>query len=93
MGFFPKAWVFPGGHLEVDEGLDEGALREFFEETGIKVDVKKVSGSHLRTYSYNGTEINVTPFFAFESTTRFDNKNPARPGPPKVSHLVLFFKL
>ena len=35
MGFYPSAWVFPGGHLEVDEGLDEGALREFFEETGV----------------------------------------------------------
>ena len=35
MGFFPSAWVFPGGHIEVDEGLDEGALREFFEETGV----------------------------------------------------------
>ena len=28
---------FPGGHIEVDEGLDEGALREFHEETGVKV--------------------------------------------------------
>ena len=37
MKFFPRAWVFPGGHIEVDEGLDEGALREFFEETGVEV--------------------------------------------------------
>lgn len=35
MSFFPKAWVFPGGHLDADEGLDEGGLREFYEETGV----------------------------------------------------------
>lgn len=35
MRSFPKAWVFPGGHIEVDEGIDEGVLREFYEETGI----------------------------------------------------------
>ena len=40
MSFFPRAWVFPGGHIEVDEGLDEGSLREFFEEVG--VDVKTI---------------------------------------------------
>ena len=39
MGFFPKAWVFHGGHIEVDEGLDEGAIIEFHEETGIQVTI------------------------------------------------------
>lgn len=28
-------WVFPGGRVEQDEGLEEAALRETFEETGI----------------------------------------------------------
>ena len=37
MGSFPSAWVFPGGHLEVDEGLEEGSLREFFEEIGVEI--------------------------------------------------------
>jgi len=44
MSFFPKAWVFPGGHLEVNEGLDEGALREFYEESGIEIKVHRTVG-------------------------------------------------
>ena len=34
---FPSAWVYPGGNIEVGEGLDEGSLREFYEETGVKI--------------------------------------------------------
>ena len=54
MAFFPRAWVFPGGHIEVDEGLDEGSLREFFEETGVHIRTKKVKGQSNRVYSYAG---------------------------------------
>ena len=93
MGFFPRAWVFPGGHLEVDEGLDECALREFFEETGVKVTVHKRRGSAERTYSHAGQRVAVTPFFAFESTTRYDARDPKKPGPPRTSHLIVFFKV
>ena len=52
MGFFPSAWVFPGGHIEVDEGLDEGALREFFEETGVQVKTAILVDKEDRKYSY-----------------------------------------
>ena len=31
------AWTMPGGKLDFQEGLKEGAIREAFEETGIKV--------------------------------------------------------
>ena len=34
---FKHAWVFPGGHLEVGESLEEGALRELEEEAGISI--------------------------------------------------------
>ncbi len=28
---------FPGGHIEEDESLDEGLIREIYEETGLKL--------------------------------------------------------
>ena len=31
------AWSFPGGHLELNEGVEECAKREVFEETGARV--------------------------------------------------------
>jgi 8-oxo-dGTP pyrophosphatase MutT (NUDIX family) len=38
MRSFPRAWVPPGGHLEVGESLIHGALRELEEETGLVLD-------------------------------------------------------
>jgi ADP-ribose pyrophosphatase YjhB (NUDIX family) len=32
-----ELWNLPGGHLEEDETLHQGALREVFEETGLHV--------------------------------------------------------
>ena len=37
MNYFPSAWVFPGGHLEIGETLEEGVIREIVEETGIDI--------------------------------------------------------
>lgn len=36
---FPRAWVLPGGHLEAGETLEQGAIRELFEETGIEIEI------------------------------------------------------
>lgn len=37
--FHPKlhTWLPPGGHLEADETPENGAIREVFEETGLKI--------------------------------------------------------
>lgn len=32
------SWAFPGGHLEMNESIEECARREVFEETGISID-------------------------------------------------------
>jgi len=37
-------WVMPGGKLKFGETLDEAAVREFFEETGIKATCKAIKG-------------------------------------------------
>lgn len=72
---FPGAWVLPGGHLELDEDLEEGALRELREETGILI----VPGKEPGTYSYAGHDIGpLEAFYAFESAA----PNRAGEGPP-----------
>ena len=38
LGSFPGMWSIPGGKLEENETTQEGAKREFFEETNIKID-------------------------------------------------------
>lgn len=37
-----KKWSFPAGHLEKNETTEEGAKRETFEESGCKVELKKL---------------------------------------------------
>ena len=83
MAFWPSAWVYPGGHIEVGEGLDEGSLREFYEETGVKIVTEKIEGSAERKYTYANHQITVTPFYAFESQSAIDNTNPSQPKAPK----------
>ena len=43
MGSFKGTWVLPGGHIDPGESLEECALRELWEETGVKVDIETCS--------------------------------------------------
>jgi len=35
---FPNSWVLPGGHIEWEESLEIGVIRELREETGIDIE-------------------------------------------------------
>ena len=37
-------WEPPGGVLELDETFEEGVKREVFEETGVQIEVQRLSG-------------------------------------------------
>ena len=42
LGSFPGMWSIPGGKLEENETTQEGAKREFFEETAVDIDNKDI---------------------------------------------------
>jgi len=44
------AWTFPKGRVEEKENLEEAALREVEEETGIKAEIERYIGSVEYTY-------------------------------------------
>ena len=42
------SWAQPGGFLEVDETVNQGAIRETFEETGLLVEPGEIVGLYTR---------------------------------------------
>jgi 8-oxo-dGTP pyrophosphatase MutT (NUDIX family) len=44
-------WNIPGGYLDYNETVDECAVREVFEETGVKIDLNKYKLSLIGIYS------------------------------------------
>ncbi len=46
-GYMDGWYGLPGGHLEEDETLQEGAAREVLEEVGIKLNPKKLELFHI----------------------------------------------
>lgn len=47
--FVPSAWVFPGGAVDGDETMIAAAIRETFEETGIRLNGELVATSRWIT--------------------------------------------
>ena len=50
-----KTYELPGGHIKKDEPLMVGAAREFIEETGLPVSLKKVLFRKSNRIIYHGT--------------------------------------
>ena len=64
------AWVLPGGEVESDESLREGARRELHEESGIEVDYEGLAILGEVTFRSDGHETwGVLPVFEGRATT------------------------
>jgi len=46
-GYWQGQWIFPGGKLELGETLEHCARREFIEETGCDLTIKKEIGAYV----------------------------------------------
>ena len=59
-------FLFPGGGLEFGETLEDGAIRETFEETGIKVKINKLVHINEYIYKKDWAKRSITSFFLAE---------------------------
>jgi ADP-ribose pyrophosphatase YjhB (NUDIX family) len=46
------AWALPGGAMEIGESIEECAVREMFEETGLHVKIKRLVGVYSDPKNY-----------------------------------------
>lgn len=66
MRVFPRAWVLPGGHIDAGETLEQGVVREVFEETGIDILIEQVNKQSK--FTYQGQQVSLKPYFVYESS-------------------------
>jgi 8-oxo-dGTP pyrophosphatase MutT (NUDIX family) len=58
----PEHWLFPKGHVEDGETLEQTALREAEEEAGVRATV--IGRAGIMTFDYEGESIRVHYFLA-----------------------------
>jgi 8-oxo-dGTP diphosphatase len=56
-------YLFPGGGVEFGETIEEGAVRETFEETGFKVKIDKLIHINEFIYKEDWNKRSITVFF------------------------------
>ncbi|MGV8086493.1 MAG: NUDIX domain-containing protein [Candidatus Woesearchaeota archaeon] len=59
-------YLFPGGGVEFGETIEEGAIRETLEETGIKVSIKKLVHVNEYIFKSDWTKRSIAMFFLSE---------------------------
>lgn len=73
-----KTWAIPGGAMELGESTLETAKREFFEETGIKVEATRFLNvySNFEEIYPNGDKVQtIVMIYEFKALGNFDISN------------------
>jgi 8-oxo-dGTP pyrophosphatase MutT (NUDIX family) len=70
------AWTLPKGHLEVGEQLENCALREMTEETGLKVRLKGKAGQISYSYHRDGFLVHETVHYFLAEPLTFEEPSP-----------------
>ena len=58
-----NAYALPGGHIKVGETLENGLLREIMEETGARIDCKRLLWSEECFWEWNGRKTHNLSFY------------------------------
>ncbi len=59
----------PGGGIELDESIESALIREFEEETGISVGIKKLLAAEDNFFTFNGSDAHgILLFYEVEET-------------------------
>ncbi|MCB9596588.1 MAG: NUDIX hydrolase [Sandaracinaceae bacterium] len=61
---YAHAWCLPGGSVEGDETIEQTALRETEEETGLVVDLQGALGMHAVKLARRSMELHIHRFVA-----------------------------
>jgi ADP-ribose pyrophosphatase YjhB (NUDIX family) len=74
-------WVAPGGGLENGESPSEGAIREVFEETGVRIEPGVAVWRRTHTFEFQGRPLRQCETYFLVRVARFeprtDNLQPA----------------
>lgn len=78
-------WVFPGGHVDADETPSEAALREVFEETGVRATIT------APPTVLPGMIWHPSPWLTAEIPAPAKPKRPGKPAEPQHWHIDELF--
>jgi len=57
-----ESWFLPSGRIRRDEGIEEGTIRETFEETGLQVKLERMPAIHIVNLYFTNTTLRLWHF-------------------------------